>query len=288
MRRIGFVGLGTMGAPMARNLLSAGFAVTVHNRTRVKEEPLAALGAARAATPADAARDAEAVVVIVSDTPDVEQVLFGPGGVVSGAGPGTVVIDMSTISPGATRSFGSRLAEAGLELVDAPVSGGSEGAEAATLTVMVGGDPTVIGRVRPVFEAVGSKVTHVGPLGAGQAAKAVNQVIVGGMYLAVAEGVALAEGSGLDVERVLEAIGSGACRSWVLENRSRNMVERRHPLGFRLALHRKDLGIALDEARRANVNLPLSDLVAHLEDRLVASGLGDQDVSALMEALRKG
>jgi 3-hydroxyisobutyrate dehydrogenase len=224
------------------------------------------------------------VVVIVSDTPDVESVLFGPDGVASGASPGCVVVDMSTISPDATRSFGARLAEGGVRLVDAPVSGGSEGAEHGTLTIMVGGAASDVDVVQPVLAAMGSKITHVGGLGAGQATKAVNQVIVGGFYLAVAEGMALGMASGLDMARVLEAIGAGACRSWVLENRARNMIDDHYPLGFRLALHLKDERIALDAARRAGVELPLSAMVAAVEERLVAAGFGDDDVSAVARA----
>lgn len=283
--RIGFVGLGTMGAPMARNLLDADFEVTVHNRTRSKEEPLVEAGAKRADTPAEAASGADVVVIIVSDTPDVEAVLFGDDGVASGAGAGTVVVDMSTISPDATRDFADRLAADGVRLVDAPVSGGSEGAAHGSLTIMVGGAREDVDRVRPVLEAVGSRVTHVGASGAGQATKAVNQVVVGGIYQAVAEGMALGQASGLDMDKVLEAIGAGACRSWVLEHRASNMLEGRYPLGFRLALHLKDLGIALDAAERTGLTLPLAEMLAATERRLADAGHGDEDVSAIARAL---
>lgn len=275
-----------MGAPMARNLLRAGFEVVVHNRTREREEPLAAEGAGRAPDPAGAASGAEVVVTIVADTPDVEEVLLGPRGVGEGAGEGAVVVDMSTISPGATRKFGERLAEGGVRLVDAPVSGGSEGAERGTLTIMAGGAAEDVERVRPVLEAMGSTVTHVGALGAGQATKAVNQVIVGGTYLAVAEGIALGTKLGLDMDRVLEAIGAGACRSWVLEHRSGNMLADDYPLGFRLALHLKDLRIALGEAREAGVELPGAALLERIERGLVRAGHGDEDVSAIARALK--
>ena len=280
--RIGFIGLGTMGAPMARNLLEAGFEVGVHNRTRAKEEPLADAGASRAASPADAASGAEVVVTIVSDTPDVEAVLFGDGGVAEAISDDAVVVDMSTISPDATRSFAERI-----RLVDAPVSGGSEGAEQGTLTIMVGGDAGDVERVRPVLEAMGSKITHVGPSGAGQAAKAVNQVIIAGVFQAVAEGMALGMASGLDMDKVREAIGAGAARSWVLENRARNMLENRYPLGFRVSLHHKDLRIALEAARRAGVELPVTAMVAKVEQGLVADGFGDEDMSAIARALRR-
>jgi 3-hydroxyisobutyrate dehydrogenase len=283
--QIGFIGLGTMGAPMARNLLSAGFSVTVWNRTPGRAEALVSAGAKAAASPGAAAAEADVVVIIVSDTPDVEHVLFGPDGVASAARAGTVVVDMSTISPDAERSFGARLAEVSVRLVDAPVSGGSEGAEQATLTIMVGGSGEDVERVRPVLAAMGSKITHVGGLGAGQATKAVNQVIVGGFYLAVAEGMVLGLKSGLDMDKVLEAIGAGACRSWVLENRARNMLDDRYPLGFRLALHLKDERIALDAARQVGVELPLSSMVAAMEAALVDHGYGDEDVSAIARSL---
>ncbi len=277
-----------MGAPMARNLLRAGFDLTVHNRTREREEPLAAEGATRAPDPAGAASGADVVITIVADTPDVEEVLLGPRGVAEGAGEGTVVVEMSTISPGATRSFGERLADRGIRLVDAPVSGGSEGAERGTLTIMAGGAAEDVEKAHPALEAMGSTITRVGELGAGQATKAVNQVIVGGTYLAVAEGIALGTKLGLDMDRVLEAIGAGACRSWVLEHRSGNMLADDYPLGFRLALHLKDLRIALEEARTADVELPGATLLERLERDLVEAGYGDEDVSAIARALKPG
>lgn len=284
--RVALIGLGTMGAPMARNLLGSGFALTVHNRTREREEPLASRGASRAATPAEAAREADIVITVVSDTPDAEEVLLGPAGVIEGARRGTLAVDMSTIAPDATESIGSRLAERSLRFVDAPVSGGSEGAEGGTLTIMVGGETRDVEEARPVLDALGAKVTHVGPLGAGQLTKAVNQVIVGGTYLAVAEGLRLGMRADLDMDRVLEAIGAGACRSWVLEHRAGNMLSDRYPLGFRLALHRKDLRIALDAAGRLGLELPLSMLVGRLEDELLEVGRGDEDVSVIAAALR--
>lgn len=275
-----------MGAPMARNLVRAGFEVTVHNRTRTKEEPLAEAGAARAATPADIAREADVVVTIVSDTPDVEAVLFAGDGVAAGAGEGTIVVDMSTISAEATKDFGTRLATAGVRLVDAPVSGGSEGAEAGTLTIMCGGEAPDVERVRPVLEAMGSKITHVGPLGSGQLTKAVNQVIIAGYFLALAEGLTLGMKTGLDMDKVLDAIGAGMCRSAVLEMRSSNMIANRYPLGFKLSLHLKDLRIALEAARDAGAELRLAELVRSIEESLVDAH-GDEDLSALAVDVRR-
>ena len=186
----------------------------------------------------------------MSDTPDVEAVLFGPDGVVAGARPGTLVIDCSTIAPSGSWEFAARLREHDIAMIDAPVSGGSEGAQKATLTIFVGGDAEDVERGRPVLAAMGRTITHVGPIGAGQAVKAVNQVILAGAYLGVAEGIVLAIKAGLDVEQVVTALGGGAAQSWVLENRSGRMIDNDYPLGFKLALHRKDLGIALDLANQ--------------------------------------
>lgn len=280
--RIGFIGLGTMGAPMARNLLKGGFDVTVHNRTRSKEESFPK----RAATPAEAATNAEIVVTMVADTPDVEEVLLGPQGVVHGASSGTLVVDMSTISADATRGFGSRLAAKGIRLIDAPVSGGSEGAEKGTLTIMVGGDESDIAKAMPVLECVGGKVTHIGPLGSGQMTKAVNQVIIAGYFEAVAEGIVLAMKSGLDTDKVLDALSAGMARSAVLEMRAKNVIEDRYPLGFKLSLHLKDLHIALDAARELGVELPVAKMVQEIEERLLKDHAND-DVSALAREVRR-
>lgn len=286
--RIAVIGLGTMGAPMAANLIKRGHEVAVHNRTGAREEPLAKAGARRAASPAEAARGAEAVVVCVSDTPDVESVLLAPDtGVIHGLGPGGLVIDCSSIAPAATRRFAAAFAARGAGYVDAPVSGGSEGALHATLAIMCGGTEADFARARPVLECLGRTITHVGPPGAGQIAKAVNQVVIAGAYQALAEGIVLAKKAGADPGRVLAAISSGAARSWVLENRAPNMLQDRYPLGFRMRLHRKDLAIALEAAREGGADLPLAALIAAVEDRLIAQGSGDEDMSALARAARR-
>ena len=275
-----------MGGPMARNLLTAGCDVVVHNRTREREEPLEAAGATRAQSPRDAAA-AGVVLICVSDTPDVEHVLFGDEGVAHGIAEGGLVIDCSTISPGATRRMADRLRDMGVGLVDAPVSGGSEGAIKGTLAVMCGGAEADIARARPFLEIVGGAVTHVGPSGAGQVTKAVNQVVISGTYQAVAEGVALAAKAGVDPARVVEAIGGGAASSWVLANRADNMITDSYPLGFRVRLHRKDLGIALETARETGTVLPNAGYVASMEDGLIAQGHGDEDMSAIARIVRR-
>lgn len=285
--KLAFLGMGTMGGPMAANLLKAGHQVTVYNRSRDREEPLAALGAVRAASPREAAVGVEVVFLCVSDTPDVEQLLLGPDGVIHGAEPGTVVADMSTISPAATRSFAAALAEKGIAMIDAPVSGGSEGAVNGTLAIMVGGDAAAVEKVMPAFQAMGKSITHVGPLGAGQMTKAINQVILAGYYFATGEGIALGLKAGLDVKKVVQAISGGAAASWVLSNRADNMIDNIYPLGFRVRLHQKDLRIALEAAAELEVSLPVAALVFQFENSLLGHGYGDEDVSALARIVRE-
>ena len=287
MDRVGFVGLGTMGAAMARNVAAAGFPLTIWNRTRDRATALRAAGATEADSPADVARASDVVVTCVSDTPDVEAILFGEGGVAEGARRGQLVIDCSTISPSATRDFAARLAERGVALVDAPVSGGSEGAKNATLTIFVGGDAEGVERARPVLAAMGKTITHVGPIGAGQAVKAVNQVILAGAYLGVAEGIVLAMKAGLDVEQVVAALSGGAAQSWVLANRAGRMIANDYPLGFKVALHRKDLGIALELARETGSVLPVTALCEQLEAGLIGRGHADEDLSAVARSIRE-
>ncbi len=286
MERVGFCGLGTMGRAMAANLRRAEFLLTVWNRSPGRATELLGLGAAEAATPRAVAGASDIVVICVSDSPDVEAVLFGTDGVAEGARSGALVVDCSTISPAASRDFGARLAEQGVAMVDAPVSGGSEGAQKGTLTIMVGGDEVDVARARPVLEAMGSSITHMGPLGAGQATKAVNQVVLCGTYLGVAEGLVLAMRNGLDPEQVVAALGGGAAASWVLENRSGRMIADEYPLGFKVSLHLKDVVIALAMARESGVAMPVAAMAAQIENGLVAQGYGDDDVSALARAIR--
>ena len=287
MERVGFVGLGTMGAGMAANVARAGFPLTVWNRTAGKAAPLLELGAREAGSPAELAAAVDLVVTCVTDTPDLSEVLFGPAGIAEASPAPALLVDCSTISPSATRDFADRLAERGVSMVDAPVSGGSEGAVQGTLTIFVGGRPEDAERARPVLAAMGRTITHLGPVGSGQAAKAVNQVILCGAYLGVAEGLVLAMKEGLDLDRLVPALNGGAARSWVLENRSGRMIANEYPLGFKVALHRKDLAIALEMARQSGVALPVAALAAQIENGLVAGGYGDEDVSALARAIRE-
>jgi len=285
--RVGFVGLGTMGGAMAANVARAGFEVSAWNRTPGRAAELGELGVRLVASPAEVAAASEVVVTIVADTPDVEAVLFGEAGVAAGATPGSIVVDMSTIAPSATRDFAARLGARGVRMLDAPVSGGSEGAKKGSLSIFVGGDPADLERVRPVLASMGTTITHVGPIGAGQAVKAVNQVILAGAYLGVAEGIVLAIKAGLDVEQVVAALSGGAAQSWVLANRSGRMLDNDYPLGFKVALHRKDLGIALQLARETGTALPISALCEQIEAGLIGKGHGDDDVSAVARAIRE-
>jgi 3-hydroxyisobutyrate dehydrogenase-like beta-hydroxyacid dehydrogenase len=283
---VGFIGLGALGAPMAANLLARGLALTVHNRRRDRELPLAAAGATRAATPAAAARGADVLALCLSDDAAVAAVLLGEGGdgavaAVAGLAPGALVVDFSTIAPATSRAMAAALAGRGVAYLDAPVTGGTEGARAGTLAVLVGGAAADLERARPVLEAVGRTITAIGPVGAGQAAKAVNQVLVAGSYAAVAEALALGQRLGLPMEEVRQALVGGAAGSWALEHRGGAMLRGEFPLGFRLRLHRKDLAIALEAAAAGGLELPVADLVAAMEDDLIAAGHGDEDVSAL-------
>ena len=285
--RIGFVGLGTMGQFMAMNLVKAGYPLTVWNRTPGRAVPVAELGATQASTPADVARVSDIVVSCLTDSPQVEDVLFGEHGLSEGFSSGALFIDCSSISPTKAEEFAQRLSAKGVSTLDAPVTGGSEGAKNATLSILVGGSDEDFDRAAPILNAMGRSITHLGGVGAGQWAKAINQVILAGVYLGVAEGVTLGLKAGLDVERVLGALRGGAAGSWVLENRSARMINDDYPLGFKISLHRKDLGIGLELAHQVGAVLPVTALAATLEDGIIAQGFGDDDNSALARPIRK-
>ncbi|MEN9766395.1 MAG: hypothetical protein RLZZ32_355 [Cyanobacteriota bacterium] len=281
--QIAFLGLGALGAPMARNLIQAGFAVTVFNRSPDRMEPLLQAGAEGSSSPADAVRQADLVLLCLSDDAAVLEVLEQAQGSLA---PGSLVVDFSTISPATSQQLATALGAQGLAYIDAPVTGGTEGAKAGTLAVLVGAAAEHLERARPVLEVIGGSIHHFGPVGSGQQAKAVNQVLVAGSYAAVAEALALADRLGLPQEQLVQALKGGAAGSWALEHRSRNMIEDQFPLGFKLALHRKDLGIALSAAANANLTLPITDRVAALEDVLIEQGYGELDVSALARWFR--
>ena len=284
--KVAFIGMGTMGASMARNILAAGHAVTVHNRTREREEAVAKEGAQRAASPKEAAQGAEIIITCVSDTPDVEGIILGDNGIIQGAPPESIVVDMSTISPTVTRRIAAELNQKNIKMLDAPVSGGSEGAQKGTLSIMIGGEAEDVAKALPVLETMGKTITHVGPIGAGQITKAINQIIISGTYMTVAEGLTLGIKAGLDMHKVVKAVSGGAAGSWILNNRADNVIQNEYPLGFRVKLHRKDLGIALNAARELGVTLPCTAFVEQIENGLIAQGYGDEDVSAIARTIR--
>lgn len=294
---IAYIGLGTMGAPQAKLLLNAGHTLKLYNRTASKAEALVeeytaqnntiAGNAIAFPTPRAAAEDAELIIINVSDTPDVQAVILGEDGIIHSAKAGSIVVDMSTISPEATQMMAQQLAAKGIAMLDAPVSGGSEGAKQGTLSIMVGGKADVLAKVRPILEICGNTITHVGDHGAGQLCKAMNQVIIAGTYMAVAEGMALGLAAGIDIEAAYQAVSGGAASSWVLSNRARNMIDNDYPLGFRLSLHHKDLGIALDAAKCLGVAMPVTALTEQVETGLIKQGYGDDDMSAVARQIRQ-
>ncbi|MCL4304053.1 MAG: NAD(P)-dependent oxidoreductase [Anaerolineae bacterium] len=282
---IGFVGLGIMGQGMAHNLLKAGFPLTVWNRTASKMEPLVAAGARAGRNPADVAAQSDVVLVCVSDTPDVEAVILGDQSIVQDAKAGSLLIDCSTISPLATRKLAAALAEKGVAMLDAPVSGGSEGAAKGTLSIMVGGEAADFERAQPVFQAIGKKITHVGPIGAGQTVKLVNQILVVGNCLAMCEALLFAQAGGVDLAKTLEAVSAGAAGSWMLSNRGPQILQRDWRPGFTIDLQQKDIRLVLDAADELGVPLPGTALIFQLYRTLQAQGLGSEGNHALVKAL---
>ncbi|MBB5788364.1 2-hydroxy-3-oxopropionate reductase [Jiangella mangrovi] len=287
MTAIGFIGLGVMGGPMAANLVKAGFDVTGFNRSPAKVERLVAAGGRGATSAAEAVEGADVVVTMLPDSPDIEAVLLGGSGkgddgVLARLAPGTVVVDMSTIRPDVARSLAAAGAERGIGVLDAPVSGGEQGAVDATLSVMVGGEAATFDTARPVLDAVGRTIVHVGPAGAGQTVKAANQLIVGGTLQLVSEALVFLDAHGVDRSRAVEVLAGGLAGSAVLDRKAPAMLARNFDPGFRVDLHHKDLGIVTAAAREAGVAIPLGALVATLMASLRAQGHGDLDHGALL------
>jgi len=276
---------------MAANLLQAGHPLVVHNRTPGAAEPLVAAGARWAAGPAQAAASADCLCLCLSDDAAVRDVLLGTGrstatAAIRGLKPGSLVIDFSTISPASSQAMATTLGHSDVAYIDAPVTGGTEGARAGTLSVLVGAEAADLERALPVLQVVGERISHLGPVGAGQQAKAVNQVLVAGSYAAAAEAIALAQRLGLPMEALLAALRPGAAGSWALTHRADGMVTGHYPLGFKLALHRKDLAIAQQAAAAVQLDLPITNQVASMEDGLIHRGHGGCDVSVLAEWFR--
>lgn len=285
--RIGFIGLGIMGKPMASNLLTAGFDVTVHSRSAGPVDDLVAAGATRADGPAAVAAASDVTITMLPDTADVELVLTGPGGVIEGAAAGSLVIDMSSIDPEPTRAMAAAFAARDVAMLDAPVSGGERGAIDAALSIMVGGDEAAFARATPVFEVLGKNIVHVGPSGAGQVCKACNQLVVAATIEAVAEALLLAERSGVDAAKVRLALLGGFAGSKILEVHGQRMLDRAFDPGFRIRLHRKDARIVEAAAAATTTPIPSFSSVARQLQHAVDAGDGDRDHSALYAELAR-
>ncbi len=282
---IGFVGLGIMGRGMVRNLLKAGFEVHVWNRTVSRMDPLVEAGAYPATSPADVAAHSSISFTCVSDTHDVEEVILRENGIIFGAEAGDLIVDCSTISPQVTQRLADILAQKEVKMLDAPISGGSEGAANGTLSIMVGGDADQFERALPAFEAMGKTITHVGGTGAGQTVKLVNQILVVINMLAVSEALLFAEAGNLDLQKTLEAVSGGAAGSWMLSNRGPQVVERDWRPGFTIDLQQKDLRLVLDAANAMGVPMVGTSLVFNLYRALQQQGLGAEGNHALAKAL---
>ncbi len=285
--RVGFIGLGIMGMPMVRNLLKAGFEVVVHNRTPVKAERATEEGAIKSGSPREVAGQCPIIITIVSDTSDVESVVLGKNGIIEGIKAGSVVIDMSTISPQATRNIAARLKEKGCYMLDAPVSGGEQGAIAGTLSIMVGGDAEMLERCRPVLEAMGRTITHVGENGMGQTVKLMNQVLVAGTLNAVVEALVFAQKQGVDLEKAIDAVKGGAAGSWQLSILGPRIIKRDFRPGFMVDLMSKDLRLVMEAADDIKSVLPATALVRQMFKSLQSDGEGRSGTQSLVKVAER-
>jgi 2-hydroxy-3-oxopropionate reductase len=279
---IGYIGLGLMGKSIARNILKAGFPLVVHNRSRASVEELAGEGARAAFTPAEVARQVDVVFTNLPDTPDVEEVALGPGGIIEGAHPGLIFVDNSTIKPATARYIASAFKEKGVLSLDAPVSGGDVGARQGTLAIMVGGPEEALERVMPVLQAMGKTITHVGEAGAGQIAKAANQIMVAAQMVAMGELLVFARKAGADPQKVVEAIRGGAAQCWTLDVKPPRLFAGNRSPGFKAYMQAKDLGIIQDTAREYGIPLPSSAVHAQLYNAMLEMGMRDLDNSAVI------
>ena len=285
--KVGFIGLGIMGRPMALNLLKGGHELGVWARRVEAMQPVAEAGAKMAASPAALAESVDVLITMVADAPDVQDVLLGAQGVAKGARPGLVAVDMSTILPAAARRIGAALQETGVDFLDAPVSGGEVGAVSGTLSIMVGGSEAGFAKVRPVLESMGKNIVHVGASGAGQVAKAANQILTGVGVLAVAEALNFARCNGADPAKVREAMLGGSAASKVLENHGRRMLERNFAPGFKAWMHQKDMNIVMQCAHAQGVTLPAAGAAAQMFNAMVGCGLGEEDSVAMLKLLER-
>lgn len=285
--RIGFIGLGIMGKPMCANLIKAGYSLTVWNRSQPGIDTVVGYGAAAGESPADVAAKSDIIITIVTDSPDVEKVILGPNGVLEGVKPGSVVIDMSTISPSVTREVAAALLSKDVEMLDAPVSGGDVGAKAGTLSIMVGGKDEVFERCLPVFQAMGKNIVHIGPNGAGQTCKLCNQIAVAVNMLAGCEAIMFAAKSGIDPKKMLDAISAGAAGSWMISNLGPRIVNGDFAPGFMIKLAQKDLRLVLETANEIQLPLPGTALMNQVWRAVEAAGGGDLGTQAAIQPLEK-
>jgi len=283
MKKVGYIGLGIMGKSMARNILKAGFPVVVHNRSREKVQELVAEGAQEAHTPAEVASKVDVVFTNLPDSPDVELVVFGPDGIIEGAHEGMIFVDNSTIKPATARKIAVELGKKGVRCLDAPVSGGDIGAQKGTLAIMVGGPESAVEEVRPILEAMGKKITLVGDAGAGQIAKAANQVMVAAQMVAMGELLILAKKAGADPQKVVEAIKGGAAQCWTLDVKPERLFAGNRNPGFKSYMQAKDLNIVVETAREYGAPVPAAALHTQLYNAMVEMGLGELDNSAVLE-----
>lgn len=287
MKKIGFIGLGVMGTPMSKNLLKAGYTMIVWNRTASKMKELVSLGATAAGSPKDVAEKSDIVIIMVGDSPDVEAVVLGPSGIIEGARPGLIVVDMSSISPIATRRIAEALAKKGVKMLDAPVSGGDVGARQATLSIMVGGPKDVYEECLPIFKVLGKQITHMGETGSGQATKLCNQVVCAMHIQAVCEGLMLGARLGLDLERLLQVVTAGYANSRILSHLGPKMVNRDFRPGFKMRHQLKDLKNALTTAASLKLPLPCTAVVYQLFRAVEAAGLEEKGTQASILTMEK-
>ena len=283
--KVGFIGLGIMGKPMAKNLMEAGYDLVVHNRSPEKVEELAGEGATTASSPREVAEGCDVVITMLPDSPEVEEVLAGEGGVLEGVREGALIVDMSTISPVVTENLAARAKERGASLLDAPVSGGDVGAIEGTLSIMVGGEGSDFERARPLFDVMGKTVTHVGPSGAGQVTKAANQIVVALTIEAVSEALVLGSAGGVPPEKILDVLGGGLAGNKVMEVKREKFLSHTFDPGFRAELHHKDLRIALAAGREYGVALPVTAVVDQMLLTMKQKGWGGEDHSALLKII---
>ena len=284
---LGFVGLGSIGLPIAANLIAQGFSLQVHTRSRLGESDKRLKGSKSCSSPREAAEGSDAFLICVSDDEALETVLFGPEGAEASLKEGAIVIDLSTISPSKAKSCAIRLGKRSITYLDAPVTGGTEGAINGSLTIFLGGDEDSLNSIREILDPIASYIYTFGSVGKGQEVKSINQILVAGSYIAVAEAIALGQKLGLPMEIVVEALQNGAASSWALKHRSRAMLTDKYPLGFKLHLHHKDLCIALKAAEEVGLDLPITTKVREIEKALISKGHENEDIAVLRRSIRE-